>query len=72
MSQSTDNPRYLGDFYYGGTLILQCIKQPATIRNWVTFCGSRVSKSFMNPFENTSLTCNEKRNEIEYSCSLNY
>ena len=39
MSQSTDYPRYLGDFYYGGTLILQCIKQLATICNWVTFCA---------------------------------
>ena len=38
MSQSTDYAKYLGDFYYGGTLILQCIKQLATIRNWVTFC----------------------------------
>ena len=40
MYQSTDYPKYLGDFYYGGTLILQCIKQLATIPNWVTFCGS--------------------------------
>ena len=33
MSQSTDYSRYLG-----GTLILHCIKQMATIRKWVTFC----------------------------------
>ena len=34
-------PRYLGDFYYRETMILQSIKQPATIRNWATFCGYR-------------------------------
>ena len=45
MSQSTDYPRYLGDFYYGGTLILQCIKQPVTIHNWVTFCGTEGSSA---------------------------
>ena len=37
MSQSAIYPRYLGDFYYG--MILPCIKQLATIRNWATFCG---------------------------------
>ena len=33
------NPRYLGYFYYHGKMILPCIKQQETIRNWVTFCG---------------------------------
>ena len=32
-------PRYLGYFYYHGTMILPCIRQQETIHNWVTFCG---------------------------------
>ena len=47
MSQSVHYPRYLADFYYRGTLILQCIKQSATIRNWVTFCGYNKNKQQM-------------------------
>jgi hypothetical protein len=37
-------PRYLGYFYYHGTIILPCIRQQETIRNWVTFCGQSVLK----------------------------
>ena len=34
-----DYPIYLGYFYYHGTMILPCTSKPASIRNWVTFCG---------------------------------
>ena len=32
-------PRYLGYFYYHGTMIFPCIRQQETIRNCVTFCA---------------------------------
>ena len=44
MSQSVHHPRYLADFYYRGTLILQCIKQSATIRNCL-LCVNRIPGS---------------------------
>ena len=37
-NEKLDLPRYLGTFYYHGTMILSCISEPTSIRNWVTFC----------------------------------
>ena len=31
--------RFLGHFYYHGTLNVPCISESKSIRNWVTFCG---------------------------------
>ena len=31
--------RFLGHFYYHGTMNLPCISKSTSIRNWVTFCG---------------------------------
>ena len=39
-NEKLDYPRYLGEFYYHGTMNLLCISKPTSIHNWVTFCGS--------------------------------
>ena len=38
-NEKLDYPRFLGDFYCNGTMNLPCIREPTSIRNWVTFCG---------------------------------
>ena len=38
-NEKLDYPRFLGDFYYHGTMNLPCIIELTSIRNWVTFCG---------------------------------
>ena len=38
-TEKLDYPRFLGVFYYHGTMNLPCIREPTSIRNWVTFCG---------------------------------
>ena len=38
-NEKLDYPRFLGVFYYHGTMNLPCIREPTSIRNWVTFCG---------------------------------
>ena len=43
-NQKLDYPRFLGDFYYQGTINLPCISKPTSIRNWVTFCGCIILK----------------------------
>ena len=42
-TEKSDYPRFLGHFYYHGTIDLPCISKPTSIRNWVTFCVSRIS-----------------------------
>ena len=37
-NEKLDYPRFLGHFYYHGTIDLPCISKPTSIRNWVTFC----------------------------------
>ena len=37
-NEKLDYPRFLVDFYYHGTINVPCIKEPTSIRNWVTFC----------------------------------
>ena len=41
-NEKLDYPRFLEDFYYHGTMILPCIREPTSIRNWVTFCGRSI------------------------------
>ena len=50
-------PRYLGYFYYHGTMILPCIRQPETFRNWVNFCGQGISILLQNWFQLIVRTC---------------
>ena len=49
--------RFLGDFYYHGTMNVPCISEKMSIRNWVTFCGSDSSANQnKNSFTFTNLT----------------
>ena len=36
-NEKLDDPRYLGDFYYRGTMNVPCIRESTSICNWVTF-----------------------------------
>ena len=45
-TEKLDYPRFLGDFYYHGILNLPCISKSTSIRNWVTFCASCISKRY--------------------------
>ena len=38
-NEKLNYPRFLGDFYYHGTMNVPCISESTSIRNWVTFCG---------------------------------
>jgi len=60
-----DNPRFLGAFYYHGTMNVPCISKQESIRNWRTYCGQYLVKgvhkiSCHGMF--VSLTCYFQRN----------
>ena len=38
-------PRFLGDFYFYGTMNVSCTRQQESIRNWGTFCVPTPTKS---------------------------
>ena len=38
-NEKSNYPRFLGDFYYHGTMNIPCISEMSSICNWVTFCG---------------------------------
>ena len=46
-TEKLDYPRFLGDFYYHGTMNLPCIREPTSIRNWVTFCDQNIKCNFI-------------------------
>ena len=43
-NEKLNYPRFLGDFYYHGTMNVPCISESTSIRNWVTFCACYLQK----------------------------
>ena len=41
-NEKSNNPRFLGDFYYHGTINVPSISESMSIRNWVTFCANSI------------------------------
>ena len=49
-NEKLNYPRFLGDFYYHGTMNVPCISELLSIRNWVTFCGFDLHRVSLSPW----------------------